>query len=371
MRRYKIAFSDRENCSDAVSDVIKAINSEETEPTFLIFTSAISDFSFFTEELKKSYPSAEIIGSTSYINFSSEGISHGGLSCMAFYSGIEVSTGVVYDIDRYPIRSLKDVKASLAKLSDVTNTCLLEFCTSYSNGEELVLDTFDIALKGTGINVFGSTAGTRAGETATAISLNGQIYDNCCVYAFIHNLNGRIIFQKENLYKPTSYFFTATSVDCENRIVYEFDEIPAVSYLSEKLCIPKAELIDALHSHPIGRIIDDDIYIIDADSVNEDGSVSFYTRVYNMTKMNILTLDNPENVWQRTSSSIKNELPNASFSICINCRSRSKYFEREKIMDDFLSNINGFADDFFGISGMGEQIGFMHLNQTMVVAVFE
>lgn len=41
------------------------------------------------------------------------------------------------------------------------NTCCLEFVTSFGKGEELVLDTFEEVLEGTGIRVAGGSGQRR------------------------------------------------------------------------------------------------------------------------------------------------------------------------------------------------------------------
>lgn len=53
------------------------------------------------------------------------------------------------------------IKQALDKLSSLENTCCLEFVTSFGKGEELVLDTFEEILEGTGIRVAGGSGQSR------------------------------------------------------------------------------------------------------------------------------------------------------------------------------------------------------------------
>ena len=48
-----------------------------------------------------------------------------------------------------------------------------------------------------------------------------------------------------------------------------------------------------------------------------------------------------------------------------------KLFEKENKLYHFISTLKANYGDFIGLSGFGEQLGFIHLNQSMVIAVFE
>ena len=188
---------------------------------------------------------------------------------------------------------------------------------------------------------------------------------------FIHNLKGRIEIYKENIYRPTTHCFTATDVECEERTVYEFDGRPAADVMQEILGVPRDKIMNELSIHPIGRMADNSIYITENKQVNDDGSILYFTRVYNMTKMVLLELDDIERVWKETRAQTKRLMSNPSFSLIVNCCGRGKTFESMDLMDSFVGQISEQYGTIVGFSGYGEQIDMVHLNQTLVIVMFE
>ena len=121
----------------------------------------------------------------------------------------------------------------------------------------------------------------------------------------------------------------------------------------------------------MGRIVGNEIFITESNKIYSDGSISYFSRVYNHTKMVLLEVSDFETVWKETADEIHKEIPSPSFSISINCFSRTKLFEKENKLYHFISMLKANYGDFIGLSGFGEQLGFIHLNQSMVIAVFE
>ena len=262
------------------------------------------------------------------------------------------------------------IQEALSKLSSYENTCCLEFMTAFGKGEELVLDTFEEALDGTGIMVAGGSAGCSSERKETLVAFGKDIYKQTCAFVFIHNLEGKIGFYRENIFKPTSYKFTATHADCEDRTVMEYNGEPAAEILSRALNVSVDKLKEALELHPMGRIADGGINITEADEVYPDGSISYYATIYNHTKMLLLETDDIKRVWYETVQRVKNDFEKPSFTISINCLSRSKLFEKQNSFGEFVNILRNYGK-FVGLSGYGEQLNFIHLNQTMILLVFE
>ena len=145
--------------------------------------------------------------------------------------------------------------------------------------------------------------------------------------------------------------------------VMEYDEEPATEILSRTLKVPPETLSEVLLTHPMGRIAGGDIYITEANEIFPDGSISYYSRIYNHTKMLLLELDNVQRVWNETVQRVLND-------ISINCISRSRLFEKDGCFGEFVNVLRNYGK-YIGVSGYGEQLDFIHLNQTMVLLVFE
>ena len=370
MERCVVALTSSSVNEEAYSEIQTQLDVHEATPKLVIVFSETDMLWFFAQKLQNRYPDAVVIGASTYVNYNSEGYSHCGASVMAINSGVEVSGGLLYAIDRHPAMYKAHIKNALDQLSSYENTCCLEFMTAFGKGEELVLDTFEEALDGTGIMVAGGSAGCALDRKETFVAFGQDIYKNTCAFVFIHNLEGKIGFYRENIFKPTSFRFTATQADCEDRIVMEYDGEIAAEILSRALNVPEEKLKAALELHPMGRIADGGINITEADEVFEDGSISYFATIYNHTKMLLLETDNIKRVWNETVHRVKNDFENPSFTISVNCLSRSKLFEKENSFGEFVNMLRNYGK-FIGLSGYGEQLNFFHLNQTMILLVFE
>jgi hypothetical protein len=370
LERCVVALTSSSVNEEAYSEVQTQLNSQEATPILIIVFAEVDMLWFFASKLQSRYPDAVVIGSSTYINYSSEGYSHCGASVLAINYGIEVSAGAVFDVDRHPSMYKLHIKHAMEKLSSYENTCCLEFVTSFGKGEELVLDTFEEVLEGTGIRVAGGSAGAPTDRRESFVALGKDLFKQTCVFVFIHNLNGKIGFFRENVYKPTAHRFSATYVDCEERLVVEYDGQPAATILAKTLNVPMEKLEENLFQHPMGRLVDGDIYITSADQLFDDGSISYYSRIYNHTKMLLLEPDDMRRVWRETAQRVSGEIPNPSFSISINCFLRTMLFESENCFSEFVNELRKYGH-FIGVSGCGEQLDYIHLNQTMVLIVFE
>ena len=370
MERCVVALTSSSVNEEAYSEIQTQLDFHEIKPILLIVTAEVDMLWFFATKLQEKYPDAVVVGSSTYMNYTSEGYSHCGASVMAINSGVEVSAGVIFDVDRHPSMYKAHIQEALDKLSSHENTCCLEFVTSYGKGEELVLDTFEEVLGDTGITIAGGSAGAPVERRESYVSLGKELYKQSCVFVFIHNLNGKIGFFRENAYKPTANKFVATYVDCEERLVVEYDGKSAGKTIANALNVPLEKLSEHLFQHPMGRLVDGDIYITSADQVFDDGSISYYSRIYNHTKMILLEPDDLRRVWKETAQRVSNEISKPSFSISINCFLRTMLFEDENCFGEFVNELRNYGN-FIGVSGCGEQLGYIHLNQTMVLLVFE
>lgn len=365
-----VAYSNLKIRENDFNEIKKKID-EGGVPELILFFSSADDIDYYSAEFVKEYPNAVSIGSSTCFFYSNEGFGEYGLSALAVYDGIEVASGTILDVSHYPLRYAKGIDDAVKSLSNTDNTVCLEFTVGHMMCEELVQDTFRSVLESLNIPVVGGTAGAEAMSKPTAVALNGNVYSEACVYVLIKNLGGRVFTYKENIYKPTNTFVTATDVDCDDRIVYEFDDKNAASVMSAVLNLPLNELKKEIHNHPLGRVTGKDIYITEANTIMPDGSINYFARIYNRTKLVLMELDDLDKVWEETARAIKTEISNPQMCISVNCFCRAmtlKQLGKNGQFNDRLSNEYG---RFIGMAGFGEQTNYEHFNQTMVMLVFE
>lgn len=374
MERTAIVFkegTEKETCFEAVQkELTEKIG--DFSPILVVFEADVDNFVYYSEKLHECYPNSEVIGVTTCSHLSTVGKGVHGLSLIAINEGIDVATGEILEINKCPIRYSDRISNALSKIPDKENSVCLEFISAYCYSEELVLDTLKRQLDIYNIPVFGSTGGAEnEDEEINFVSLNGRIYYEGCVFAIIHNKNGRIGLFKENLFKPTIYKFTATDVDSQERKVYELNDEPAINVMADLCKVSPDELKANFFDYQLGRIMGNDIYITEPDEVCDDGTLTYHARIYNYTDLVLLEPDDYENVKKQTAKKIEESGIKSSFSLVVDYNKRIERFEKLEILDEHQKNLKNVLGNYLGIVGYGEQFDFEQMNQTMIICVFE
>ncbi|MBO7386476.1 MAG: FIST C-terminal domain-containing protein [Lachnospiraceae bacterium] len=371
MSRCISVMSINPDAAKAVEEVCAKIDAEVELPKALLFFSNREIFAEAAKMLSEKYPSTISMGSTTYMNLIEGKMSHAGLSVMAIFSGVEVSCGYLEEISRHPMNYDKRVTDALNNLESTQDTICIEFTPAFLIAEEFVLDTFYEALKGTNVGVIGGSTGGKFGEKETMVSLNGEVYKDATVFMFIRNLKGKIALYRENMYKLTDKQLVVTDVDISERKVYEFNDRPALQVMKEIFHATDEDILKKLDGHPIGRLEGNDVLITDINSINDDGSFTYLARVYNMTKVSVLEMDNLKKVWDKTTNECRKLIKNPEFALVVNCAGRTKTFENMGVVDEFADRMTERFPTFVTLSGFGEQLNEFHFNKTMVLAMFE
>ncbi len=364
---YKVGRSSKSDLKEAISEATMGLKS----PKLILFFSDVEHFEGYAERMKDNFNDSVIVGSTTFAGFCKDGTYKDTLIVMGVEDGIECYADILEEVDRYPLKYVDRVTECTNKFHDISNTVCFEISTALISCEELVLSALNSVLQIKKIPLFGGSAGDRGRAEKTMISFNGMVYDNACVFVIIKNLGGKIRLYRENIYKPTTHYFTATKVDVRNRIVYEYNNKPAAKVIAEALNTTVEDLPKYLDSYPIGRIIGDNMYITANKMVTENYGMSYHARIYNNSKMVLLEPDDYRKVINETIDKVKKEVPNPSLAIMINCLARSMLFEKNVYLNEFAKNMSSALGNYIGFAGYGEQLGEQHFNQTMVLAVFE
>jgi hypothetical protein len=365
--KYKIGKSSNPQPVKAVEEATQGIES----PKLVLFFSDTKGFRQYNDAIHQKFPYSIVIGSSSFAGFCKEGAYKDTLLVMGIEDGIECYGDILEEVDLYPLKYIDRVQKCMNQFKDVTNTICFQVSSALISSEELVLSTLMSALDQKKIPLFGGSSGDYGRAEETMLSFNGKVYQNACAFVIIKNLGGKIKLYRENIYKQTNHYFTATKVDVKRRIVYEYDNKPAAKIMAQALRTTVTELPKYLDSYPLGRIIGSDMYITANQSIVENEGMSYHARVYKNSQMVLLEPDDYRQVIQKTIEEIKQEVPKPSFSIMINCLARSMLFEKDGYLNDFAVEMGSALGNYIGFAGYGEQLNCQHFNQTMVLAVFE
>lgn len=358
-----------------ILDVERCVNevcSHFTNPKLILYYSQSEHFKEYTTLLHKKFPDAVCMGVTTNANISKTGSTRKGLMAAGFEEGISCCADVLEHVDKYPIKYVKRVQNCVKEIGKLNDTVCLAYTTAFCCGEESVLSTLNSVLLEKKIPIFGCTAGDYYDSQTTLVALNGNVYQNSCVFALFHYENGRIHFYRENIYKPISgHILTATKVDHVNRTVKEYNHTPAAKVYADELGVKESEIGSYFDSNPMGRIFGKDLFITANNASTSDKGITYHSRVYNNAKLVVLEADNYREVIEETMKKVKREVPNPTFAIMCHCLARTMLFEQDGYMQDFAMQAGNVLGDYIGVSGYGEQMNRQHFNQTMTLAVFE
>lgn len=375
MKRCLIAHSSKKNGVSAFAEILDQLecNGDNSEPILLIFASDCDNFGWYSKMLSDQFYTATVIGLTSLELYAQGRVLRGGISVIAIYEGITVSSGVLLEASRYPKRYSSVIEEAYREIGTDENTAVIEFNASEIASEELIMDTFDSVIGDTGIRMIGGTAAKGMNPVRpSAVSLDGTVYLDATVFVMVHNEMGRIDIIRENIFESTDHFYVATDVDVRNRRVYEFNHQPAAGVVAKSLEVTVDDFSENVFFHPLGKVASDELSVVGFDKVYEDESVSFFSRIYNQTKVYLLKpVSSLENVWQNTSYRMHKSIENPAFSFAVSSYSRTRYFNEIGVNDEFAETLQSNFGDYMCVSVQGEQMDYEHLNQTMLIISFE
>lgn len=102
-----------------------------------------------------------------------------------------------------------------------------------------------------------------------------------------------------------------------------------------------------------------------------DGSIQLFARVFNHSKIAILNRGNINEIWNATKETAREQIAKSSFAVVVNCLARSIMFEKENLFSEFTDTLKNNYGNYIGVSGYGEQYNITHMNQTMILVLFE
>ncbi|MCR5304111.1 MAG: hypothetical protein K6E33_06060 [Lachnospiraceae bacterium] len=338
-------------------------------PVLLIFTVEFKYFEETVRLLDEKFPGVPCIGTSG--NTFSNGTEHNKhLVITSFESGVEAVAGVVEDIARAPMKSIKSVKDNVRKIgAGSENTVLIEFTTGY---EEQVITTFQTVLEGTRIGLVGGTTFNYEDTDVSEVAVNGKIYQNACAYVLIKNLGGRIKTYRENIYgKGDHSTHIATKVNREKRELIELDGRPAADVYCAAANVNRSQVTESTFDHPFGRCVADEIFITSIKSCETNGTLGLFKQLNENDAVTIMDIGDVMDINDTTRQKIHSDISHASYVFSVDCVFRYLLMTGRHIFTDYMNGMKQIADNHMGYIAGGEQFRNQHTNQTMVCAVFE
>ena len=161
-------------------------------PGLLILMSNADQFEAHVTELESLFPGVPSIGCIG-MSYSTRVVEKG-VGLVAFYDNVTAVANVLEQASTMPVKYIERMEQDLKNVhASSKDTVCIDLCTG---NDACVLTTIHSILGKAGIPLVGGTG------DGGKVSVNGTVYEDADVYAFVKNNGGKVAVYKENLYKP-------------------------------------------------------------------------------------------------------------------------------------------------------------------------
>lgn len=362
---------------NAVDDLCAHLKQQPNVYNCVIFfaTSGVN-YQELQSALHEKFSAAQIIGSTTSGEISSQGFASNTIVLNAIYDPKSSFSAVLVDeANKFPIISKEKVVSAAKKAginlsgTDIhSDSFAISLICGLKNIEEGFLSMFYSLVNDKDFVVCGGTAGDDLKFKATYVSANGECSDSGAVLLFVKTARKFEIY-KENIFQKSGKSVRLTDVTHETHVVRSIDNMNPRKRYAEILGIPESTANDALLDHPFGRTFGDNVFIASLVSFDSNGILSTYARVIQDSVQEILDPMDPVKITEESCKKIIEKIPNPSCVILFNCILRTIGFSNKNQQLPVNNIWKQYFPVYSGFSTYGEQFGHINSNQTLVALV--
>ncbi|MBV2360921.1 FIST C-terminal domain-containing protein [Thalassococcus sp. CAU 1522] len=216
--------------------------------------------------------------------------------------------------------------------------------------------------------LFGGSAGDGADFSATWLAHNGRIRQNAASLALIRSRCPVRVFSLDHL-RPTETRMVVTAADPDNRIVHEINAEPAALEYA-RLLGKDPEQLDpfTFAAHPVVVRLGDSHHVRSIRMVGPNNELYFFSAINEGMVLTLATHDDMVTDLDRGLTALAAaEQPEQILGCdCLLRRIEAEQTQKSRAVSDILVRHN-----VIGFSTYGEQIGALHVNQTLTgVAIY-
>ncbi|MBB5721235.1 hypothetical protein FHS72_000842 [Loktanella ponticola] len=348
-------------------------NAMGDEPLCLLalFVTSQTDFGDVIAEAELLYPDVDVVCCTTAGEIGEMGYDDGLIVAVGFPQSHFASKSLAFaNLDIFYAESEMDrIAQERVALQDRSPEMEEGFAFLIVDGlsrrEDTLTSTISPALRD--MPLFGASAGDGADFRQTLVALNGQIMTNGAVLNLIRSTHRTKVFSLDHLV-PTETQMVVTGADPERRIVKSINAEPAGREYA-RIVGKDPEQLDrfTFASHPVVVRIGGDHHVRAIQQVNDAGELVFFSAI---DEGMVLTVATPLNMAQHLTDQMAEMAADGPFTDIIGCDCILRRIESEQTqMTHELSTIMA-KNNVTGFSTYGEQIGPLHVNQTMTGVAF-
>ncbi|WP_299789466.1 FIST N-terminal domain-containing protein [uncultured Marivita sp.] len=337
-----------------------------------LFVSPEADFDALVAATSDLFEGADVVGCTTAGEIGRAGYEDDQIIAVAFRSGNFKAVSYAIDnldlLDEEEIAgALIETRLSLAQGSpDWTSEFAFLMVDGLSLREEQLTAFLSAGLGPTQLFGGSSGDGTRFGQTWLA--RNGVVMKNAAIVVVVRCDRPVRVFSLDHLV-PTDQRMVVTSASPEKRIVHEINAEPAALEYARLLGLDPNQLDQfTFAEHPVVVRLGDAHHVRAIQQVKENHDLVFFSAINEGMVLTLATHDDIVDHLDRGLSDLgKHEKPDFILGCdCILRRIEAGRLQKTRAVSDVLS-----AHHVVGFSTYGEQIGGLHVNQTLTgVAIY-
>ncbi|MEM7709749.1 MAG: FIST N-terminal domain-containing protein [Pseudomonadota bacterium] len=338
-----------------------------------IFAAPETDLEALVEGLSRSLAGVSVSGCTTAGEICSTGYASGRILVVGLPSRHFATRSVVIEdlgsIDSAALsRQIVTTRTALGQVqSDKRDGFAFLMVDGLSLREDILAAAITPALGD--MPLFGGSAGDGIRFDRTLVVHDGRVLTNAAVLTFVAT-DLRIRVFSVNHLRPTSVRMVVTDADPDRRIVREINAEPAAREYARMVGIAPEALDEfTFAAHPVVVRLGDRHHVRGIQRVGADGELVFFAAI---EEGMVLTLAEPEDIVTHLEESLASLSRGGAVRGILACDCLLRRIEAERnqqgrAVSEILSR-HGVR----GFSTYGEQIGPMHLNQTMTgIALYD
>ena len=327
--------------------------------------------------LVERFPDALISGCTTSGEFVGSEHSNGSFVASAIYdSGIRWAVEHIPNISSLDAAGADEAVARLFEAVEVDRgrfepdqmVCLL-MVDGLSMSEERVSAYLAEALEG--VPLAGGSAGDDLKFKSTQTFTKAGASSDAAAVVLAHAESATIKVIKHQHFLRTQKSLCITAADASTRTVIEMDGYPAAESYAAALGLKREELTDDItFLNPLTFACNGELYVRSIQSLNEDGSLTFYCGIEEGMVLHIGDHEEMKKSLERDLDQLRGDLGEADFVIGFNCILRALEAGQREDHGALGEVLMSCTRSAIGFDTYGEQLDGLHINQTLVAVAF-
>lgn len=340
------------------------------EPVVLVFfASHKHDGKQLSGELRRAFPSAQVIGCTTAGELTQHVSCVGSVSLLALgKSKVRRAAAALARFDGGVAEGIAEATTDIARQLDLdlraadarrfVGVALIEGLNMHEEAANEALGNAAPLL-----SFVGGSAGDNGEFERTRVFCNGAESDNGAALVLL-DTNVPFAIGKTCSFRPHSRALTVTRVDLAKRVLYELDKRPALEVYAEILGKPAAQLgVEDFMTNPLGLLIAGEPWIRSPQQVLADGGLKLYCQLLEGSEIHVMQSTDLVHDTQRELARVCTALGGApSGGLAFNCILRRLELDAKQLHEPFIAAFSGL--EMAGFHTYGESwLG--HINQTL------